>query len=699
MQLYTSSLTQYNRLPTREVAIGHLLLGNFNPIRVQTMTTTDTMDTIATVEQSIRCIEAGAELVRITAPSKKEAENLQNIKDELRKRGYTTPLIADIHFTPNAAEIAARIVEKVRVNPGNYVDKKKFEFIEYTDADYVEEIDRIRERFTPLVKICKEYGTAMRIGTNHGSLSDRIMSRYGDTPMGMVESAMEFLRIARGESYHNIILSMKSSNPQVMVQAYRLLIQQMQSEFNECYPLHLGVTEAGDGEDGRVKSAAGIGTLLEDGIGDTIRVSLTEDPEFEIPVCKDLVKRYSPPTPQRGDLEKTLNPSVSSIPPSGGGGAIPPLEGGEASLPYSPFEYRRRPTFEVGNIGAKHVPVVIADFSKLESITPKSLQSIGYSYNESTDKWNIGDAAADYIFTGNHVVDFALPGTLKVIVYPAAWQQIVIKEDDVNPPQKYLPIYQDSGYADAKVKSSVMNFVMIDCFNTSEQHDFTYMDSLANDPTVVICLSSTNQHAMPAVRRMFIELMNRKIDNPVVLICDSKWQTADEHLIHFATECGALLLDGFGDGISLGLSSNTSTQADVNASGRNYLVNQNTEQFLNSTAFTILQATRTRISKTEYISCPSCGRTLFDLQETTAKIRSVTNHLKGVKIAIMGCIVNGPGEMADADFGYVGSGIGKITLYKGKEVVKRNVPSEIAVTELVQLLKESDVWVEEKEMA
>ncbi len=354
------------------------------------MTTTDTMDTIATVEQSIRCIEAGAELVRITAPSKKEAENLQNIKDELRKRGYTTPLIADIHFTPNAAEIAARIVEKVRVNPGNYVDKKKFEFIEYTDADYVEEIERIRDRFTPLVKICREYGTAMRIGTNHGSLSDRIMSRYGDTPMGMVESAMEFLRIARAESYHNIILSMKSSNPQVMVQAYRLLIQQMQSEFNECYPLHLGVTEAGDGEDGRVKSAAGIGTLLEDGIGDTIRVSLTEDPEFEIPVCRDLVKRYSPPTPQRGELETSKNDRQnvsSSIPPSGGGGAIPPLDGGEATLPYSPFAYRRRPTFEVGNIGAKHVPVVIADFSKLESITPKSLQSIGYTYNENTDKF------------------------------------------------------------------------------------------------------------------------------------------------------------------------------------------------------------------------------------------------------------------------------------------------------------------------
>src|SRR6187200_2454350 len=295
MQFYCESLTHYKRLATREVRIGELVLGNFHPVRVQTMTTTDTMDTMATVEQSIRCIEAGAELVRITAPSKKEAENLLNIKNELHKRGYKTPLIADIHFTPNAAEIAARIIEKVRVNPGNYVDKKKFEQIDYTDAEYAEEIERIRERFTPLVKICKQYGTAMRIGTNHGSLSDRIMSRYGDSAMGMVESTMEFLRIARGESYHNIVLSMKSSNPQVMVHAYRLLIQSMAAEFGSCYPLHLGVTEAGDGEDGRIKSAIGIGTLMEDGIGDTIRVSLTEDPEFEIPVCRDLVKRYSGP--------------------------------------------------------------------------------------------------------------------------------------------------------------------------------------------------------------------------------------------------------------------------------------------------------------------------------------------------------------------------------------------------------------------
>src|SRR5688500_15288727 len=332
MHSYAESLTGYKRLATLEVKVGDLLLGNFNPIRIQTMTTTDTMDTIATVEQSIRCIEAGAELVRITAPSKNEAENLRNIKNELRKRGYTTPLVADIHFTPNAAEIAARIVEKVRVNPGNYVDKTKFELLEYSDAEYLEEIERIRERFTPLVKICKEYGTAMRIGTNHGKLSDRIMSRYGDTPIGMVESAMEFLRIARDESYHQIVMSMKSSNPQVMVQAYRLLVKTMHGEFGECYPLHLGVTEAGDGEDGRIKSAIGIGTLLEDGLGDTIRVSLTEDPELEIPVCKDIIKRY---TPVQNAV--SLHNDTQAIPP-------PEVN---VPLPYSPFEYKRRLTFAV----------------------------------------------------------------------------------------------------------------------------------------------------------------------------------------------------------------------------------------------------------------------------------------------------------------------------------------------------------------
>lgn len=686
MQLYTPSLTAYKRLATKEVKIGDLLLGNLNPIRVQTMTTTDTMDTIGTVEQSIRCIEAGAELVRITAPSKKEAENLLNIKNELRKRGYNTPLVADIHFTPNAAEIAARIVEKVRVNPGNYVDKKKFELIEYSDADYLEEIERIRERFTPLVKICKEYGTAMRIGTNHGSLSDRIMSRYGDTAIGMVESAMEFLRIARNESYHNIVLSMKSSNPQVMVQAYRLLIKHMSEEFNECYPLHLGVTEAGDGEDGRIKSAIGIGTLLEDGIGDTIRVSLTEDPEFEIPVCKDLVKRYEiKATADEGQQTTIKNSQWSMV----NGQKVPVAD----KIAYDPFSYKRRETFAVDNIGDKHVPVVIADLSRLQNIMPGDLKSIGYSYDEATDKWTIGDAAADYIFTGNQLLNFALPGTLKVIVYPDAW---LSAEDKTT----YFPIFSDKGFAEAEITSKELNFVMIDCYSDETAvNDYTYLESVANDSSVVLCLSSNNKNALQSVRRMMIELMNRTIKNPVVLICDSSGQTSDEHLIHYAIETGGLLLDGMGDGVCLGMGNKSyeaaaSSQSPLNASGRNYLSNQTVEQFINNTAFSILQATRTRISKTEYISCPSCGRTLFDLQETTAKIRSVTHHLKGVKIAIMGCIVNGPGEMADADFGYVGSGPGKITLYKGKEVVKRNVDSEVAVDELISLLKENEAWVE-----
>jgi (E)-4-hydroxy-3-methylbut-2-enyl-diphosphate synthase len=652
---------------TREVSIGGLLLGNGHPVRVQTMTTTDTLDTQATVAQTIRCIEAGAELVRITAPSKKEAENLLHIKNEIRKRGYTTPLVADIHFTPNAAEIAARIVEKVRVNPGNYVDKKKFEQIDYTDAEYLEEIDRIRERFTPLVKICKEYGTAMRIGTNHGSLSDRIMSRYGDTAMGMVESAMEFLRIARDENFHQIILSMKSSNPQVMVQAYRLLIQQMQASFGECYPLHLGVTEAGDGEDGRIKSAAGIGTLLEDGIGDTIRVSLTEDPEFEIPVCRDLVKRYTHTTTAAASI-----PTVERI-------------------PYDPFSYTRRKTFAVGNIGHQQVPVVIADLSKLATIQPSDLQQVGYTYDAATDKWNISDTAADYIFTAHTLLSFELPGTLRVLVYPAAWEQ-------VQQHPSYVPLFSVSGYLLATHKSSYMNVVMVDCFSdATDINDFTGLDEIANDPTVVLALSSRSQQAMPAVRRMFMELMNRKIMNPVILVTDSNYESSDEHLIHYATECGALLLDGMGDGICLGMTADSyrkMQETQVTTSGRNYLTNSGAEQFMNATAFGILQASRTRISKTEYISCPSCGRTLFDLQETTARSRKVTHHLKGVKIAIMGCIVNGPGEMADADFGYVGSGPGKITLYKGRDIMKRNIDSDIAVEELINLLKENGAWIE-----
>jgi (E)-4-hydroxy-3-methylbut-2-enyl-diphosphate synthase len=663
MQLYTNSLTAYERLKTVPVTVGNLILGGGAPIRVQTMTTFDTMDTRKTVEQSIRCIEAGAELIRITAPSKTEAENLLPIKNEIRRMGYDTPLVADIHFTPNAAEIAARIVEKVRVNPGNYADKKKFEFIEYSDQDYQDEIERIHDRFIPLIKICKEYGTAMRIGTNHGSLSDRIMSRYGDSPMGMVESAMEFLRIARGENYHQVVLSMKSSNPLVMVQAYRLLVKTMQDEFNLLYPLHIGVTEAGDGEDGRIKSAIGIGTLLEDGIGDTIRVSLTEDPEFEIPVCQDIVARYT--------AKKT-------------GSSIPPVE----KIPYSPFEYKRRKTTAVHNIGGAHAPVVVADYMNEPSITRESLERIGYQYDPVTDKWQIGDAAADYIYTGDKVLDFDLPGTCKVICNYETWKNREGKKT-VAGEEKYFPLFSEARLAAATDWSPTMNFLTL---NANQDIHSDLFKSFAKVPGLVLGLFSNNENPVLDARRFIMELMNRNLDIPVILAAECKETTIDRQLIHFAVETGALLTDGMGDGILL--INDPKKMTNDRVSGRTYLTAKNNHQFLNNTAFSILQAARTRISKTEYISCPSCGRTLFDLQETTAKIRSVTSHLKGLKIAIMGCIVNGPGEMADADFGYVGSGPGKITLYKGKEVMKRGVNSETAVDELINLLKESNEWTE-----
>ena len=665
MQHYCESLTAYRRLRTLEVKIGDLRMGADNPIRVQTMTTTDTMDTAATVAQSIRCIEAGAELVRITAPSKNEAENLRVIRDELHRRGYRTPLVADIHFTPNAAEIAARIVEKVRINPGNYVDKKKFEFIEYTDAQYMEEIERIRARFLPLVKLCREHGTAMRIGTNHGSLSDRIMSRYGDTPIGMVESAMEFLRIARDESFHNIVLSMKSSNPQVMVQAYRLLVKTMGEEFGVCYPLHLGVTEAGDGEDGRIKSAIGIGTLLEDGIGDTVRVSLTEDPEFEIPVCRDLVKRY---VDRSGASDPTK--THSSIPEIG-------------ALPWSPYEYKRRETQPVGNIGGRQVPVVVADYSGQGELEHDALQSIGYRYDHPTDKWNIGDAAADYIYTGGRVPDFALPGTLNVLCDFVAWE--AVKSDD-----KYCPLLTMEQYLDLLSRPNGLHFVLFDASRSEAWPSL--ISALREDAQAVLCLQTSHPHAMPSIRRFVAEMTAHGLTTPVVVRVESNENTVDEQLIHFSAEAGGLFLEGMGDGLWIG--NGDRKMENVKVSGRTYLEVKDNRQFLNNTAFSILQAARTRISKTEYISCPSCGRTLFDLQETTAKIRGVTHHLKGVKIAIMGCIVNGPGEMADADFGYVGSGPGKITLYKGKDVVKKSVDSEVAVSELIQLLKDNGAWVE-----
>ena len=653
--LYCNSLTQYRRLLTREVRIGDLMLGGQHPIRVQSMTTTDTMDTRATVEQSVRMIEAGCELVRITAPSINEAKNLADIKKELRARGYHTPLVADIHFTPNAAEVAARIVEKVRINPGNFADKKKFEIIEYTDADYNEELERIRERFIPLLKICKEYGTAMRIGTNHGSLSDRIMSRYGDTALGMVESALEFLRIAEDEGFHNIVLSMKSSNPQVMVQAYRSLIYRMHQEGMN-YPLHLGVTEAGEGEDGRIKSAAGIGTLLEDGIGDTIRVSLTEDPEFEIPVARALVSRYN---------DRSSHSPIAPLPAvkMDAGGHIT-LQAG-TSLPFNPLEYSRRGSTEINHLGAHQVPRVIADFSKSEKITPASLFAVGYQYSVPLDKWNLGDQACDYIYTGKNAVDFEIPGTLGVIMDADAW--VLSRDRD-----RTYPLFDGMKMAEADKLSPAANFVQV----SAEDLLAGTFDAGKLPSNCILVLTTSNQHAMPSLRRAFLELELKSVSLPVII--RRNYPEADEeHLqLYASTDLGGLLLDGFGDGVMIDANGKVSPQK------------------INSLAFGILQAARTRISKTEYISCPSCGRTLFDLQETTAKIRAVTDHLKGLKIGIMGCIVNGPGEMADADYGYVGSGPGKITLYKGREVVKRAIDADLAVGALIDLIRENGDWVE-----
>jgi len=642
-KIYCPSLTQYQRRKTIEVKIGDIALGGDNPIRVQSMTTADTMDTAKTVAECVRLIEAGSEYIRITAPSVKEAENLKNIKAELHKLGHTVPLIADIHFTPNAAELAAKIVEKVRINPGNYADRKRFEVIEYTEAEYQTELERIREKFIPLLNICKEYGTALRIGTNHGSLSDRIMSRYGDNPLGMVESALEFLRIAEEENFYNIVLSMKSSNPQVMVQAYRLLVQRLDEEGLKPYPLHLGVTEAGDGEDGRVKSAVGIGTLLEDGLGDTIRVSLTEDPEYEIPVAQKLVNRYS----QRA--EKSLG--------------IPEIQ--IENYPINPFGYTRLETKETFNFGGKNVPRVIADYSGYETIKMEDLKQIGHFYLPATDKWAMNDLGADFAYLGDKKVPFMFPNGLKAIQNHQTW---------VEEKEEAYPLFSEMEYLTYDEFSDKLNFLLLPVEQTDLRGKLLKNLQEETYPLVLV-LETANEHAMPALRRLIVELIQNQIHLPLVIKRKYTTQDLETLQIDASTDIGGLLIDGLGDGLMLSVDKNLMKDA-------------------NSLAFGILQAARTRITKTEYISCPSCGRTLFDLQEVTAKIRKRTDHLKGVKIAIMGCIVNGPGEMADADYGYVGSGKGKITLYRGKEVVKKTVAEEKALDELISLIKEDNKWTE-----
>ncbi|MES2381425.1 MAG: (E)-4-hydroxy-3-methylbut-2-enyl-diphosphate synthase [Bacteroidota bacterium] len=636
----------YQRRKTSTVKIGDLYIGSDFPIVPQSMTTTDTMDTQKSVEQIIRMVDTGCQLVRLTAPSIKEAQNLAEIKKVLQAKGVQVPLVADIHFTPNAAELAARIVEKVRVNPGNYADKKKFDIIEYTDAEYQEEIDRIREKFVPLIKICKEYGTALRIGTNHGSLSDRIMSRYGDTAHGMVESAMEFLRIAEEEQFHNITLSMKSSNPQVMVQAYRLLVKTMDAN-NMHYPLHLGVTEAGDGDDGRIKSALGIGALLEDGIGDTIRVSLTEDPEFEVPVAKKLIERYTN-IKQNEYAQIDLNDAEKNN--------------------WSAFDYKRRETDEVYNIGAHQVPRVIANFSLNNNLQATDLTTIGHIYDAHLDKWHMNDMGADFVYLGDNKCSFMLPMGLKAIYNANVWN-IISDKSNAFPLFTYHDVFAGKHTV---AHSNTLNFVYLKDEEITES-----IIARANQiQKVVFILESGALNPMTIMRSVFFSLNNRNVKNAVIIAHEYHTEIDEEQfMLHCSTDFGALLIDGFGDGLMV-------TAPAIKA------------ERINQIAFGILQAARTRISKTEYISCPSCGRTLFDLQETTAMIRKRTDHLKGVKIAIMGCIVNGPGEMADADYGYVGSGVDKITLYKGKEVVKRNIASDNAVNELIELIKENGDWVE-----
>jgi (E)-4-hydroxy-3-methylbut-2-enyl-diphosphate synthase len=663
---YCNSLTNYSRFVTREVFIGDVPMGGNNPIRIQSMTTTNTMDTRGTVEQSIRMVDAGCEYVRITAPSIKEAQNLAEIKKELRKRGCKVPLVADIHFTPNAAEVAARIVEKVRVNPGNYADKKKFDQLEYTPSEYQAELDRIYSKFAPLVKVCKEYGTAMRIGTNHGSLSDRIMSQYGDTPRGMVESAMEFMRMCEDMNYYNLVISMKSSNPQVMVQAYRMLVETMVAEGMN-YPLHLGVTEAGDGEDGRIKSAVGIGTLLEDGLGDTVRVSLTEEPEYESPVAIALVNRYEERS--KNSKFKIQNLEFDAQP-----------ETHNAQPTYDPYQYEKRETYEANAfIGGHMVPRVVVDLSAQNLKDPAVLNDAGYLYNHLLDKYNMAEQSVDFVYLADALPSFSFPGNLKQLYNYKTWQTLVSKTN-------CHPVYTLAEYVSASGRDHALNLVAI----KPSDIDSDAFGAIPLDKTLVFVLETDAVNAMQDERGLFFKLQELGLDVPVIIKrtypanefdlsklgdITSAEEPVSKLQLYAATDMGGLLVDGFGDGIWI----------DAPAIPT---------KVITSTAFGILQATRSRISKTEYISCPSCGRTLFDLQETTQMIRSRTSHLKGLKIGIMGCIVNGPGEMADADYGYVGAGPDKITLYRGKEVVQKNVSAVNALDQLIGIIKGDGNWIE-----
>lgn len=607
----------YKRRASSVTRIGDTPIGGENPIRIQSMTNTNTNDTEASAEQVIRIVQAGADYVRLTAQGVRESENLRNIKEVVRGKGYTTPLIADIHFNPRAAEAAARIVEKVRINPGNFVDRvKTFETFEYTDEEYAQEIEKIRTKLVPLLDICKEHKTAIRIGVNHGSLSDRIMSRYGDTPEGMVESCMEFLHISLEEGFTDIVISMKTSNTVVMSKAVRLLIARMEKE-NLAFPLHLGVTEAGDGEDGRIKSAVGIGSLLSDGIGDTIRVSLSEDPEFEVPVARKLVAYIT---------QKANHPEIVA----------------EAYPEYSPFSTDRRETDVVGNIGGDNLPIVISDRSQGN-----------FELNSHF--------LPDYIYVGKEL-PIAAPRAIPSIIDIEGWKG----------EKNTYPLFNASNWNGIKENSASVKFLKLSYSELNKD----IISLLKSDKSIVLIASTDHINGLGEQRALVHALMINDCSTPVIFNRHYTENETEDLQIKAASDLGTLYLDGFGNGIML--------------QNEGSIPLKNIDAYM----FGILQASRIRTSKTEYISCPSCGRTLFDLQTTVALVKGATSHLKHLKIGVMGCIVNGPGEMADADYGYVGAEKGKISLYKKKNLIEKNIPSEFAVERLVELIKINGDWVE-----
>ena len=610
-------LFNYRRRSSSPVLVGDLQLGGDAPIRIQSMTTTNTNDTEACVEQAERIIKAGGELVRLTTQGRREAENLKNINARLREDGFNTPLVADVHFNANVADVAALYAEKVRVNPGNYVDPARvFKKIEYTDAEYADELKKLEDRFVPFLNICKEHHTAVRIGVNHGSLSDRIMSRYGDTPEGIVESCMEFLRICKKEQFDNVVISIKASNTVIMVRTVRLLVDEMDRN-DMHYPLHLGVTEAGEGEDGRIKSAVGIGALLADGIGDTVRVSLSEEPEAEIPVARHLVDYI---TKREGHLmvPATASPDFNWLRPE------------------------RRKTRTAGGIGGSNVPVVIASLPN----------------GQTTDAVEFGaDTTPDYIYCGS-----SLPANRK------DGQKYIVDFNAYTGTKDTYPIFPYNATPFISSVKADVKFLVLQLGAPSEE----YLACLKAHPEVVVIAVSNQQNKLGEQRALTHELWTNGLFNPVVFaqMYRHNAQAKADFQLEAAADMGALMIDGLCDGIWL------MNDGDINV------------RDVADTSFAILQAARLRTSKTEYISCPGCGRTLYDLRSTIAKIKAATAHMKGLKIGIMGCIVNGPGEMADADYGYVGAGPGKISLYKQKMCVEKAIPESEAVDHLLRFIEE-----------